>query len=473
MKYYQGEVFGFKFLFSELDPNVNDVYVYTEPGTTGYIASANFDFSDGNRQVDPLGSMCSSRLYIKGYDGEDNFNPFNEDSPYFGLMKAGLRVDARLYLGNGLRDYGIWYVTSWTNNYEGAPGFYNISLEDRLNKIGSTELTDTTDDTDDNDWYTGQSVADALKFIFEDICSLSSIEYVIEDNLGSIAYASISPGPARNVLNDICHKCLACLFIGHDRKIYLRSVLKTGTADYQLIGADIGPITTAQSDCNDISTVEVDYPDKDSLTYAKVAELNTAKLKKATAGYSKFKLKCDVATQSIEDVVVDVNFDANTSANIDAISYNGNVKKLKVKVTPNAAAFSGDYETAQYDVDIQVYGTKTSDAVRKIAEYDINEDDGRTLTYISSTAYDSDAIAEEVAENIGHYIEGLQKAINVTANQLTPDVNVGDIIEFYNETGDDSIPSYYLGKYVVSQFSVEVGQTYTTSLLLYKAVEEE
>ena len=524
MKNYEGDKFMAVFKFSELNAELSDLTLLLDSTVDGYISKLNFDFSDGNRQVDPLGLMCSSRLYMTCYDGQDNLNPLNENSPYTGYLRNGLHVN--MYTGISEYDeteqtwvttwnnYGDWYVVSWSNAYEGAPGFVNISLEDKLNKIGNMVLTqpdDASENDDDNSqsvneqiaeavqeavsalvsalsdneeddepvtWYTGTTVQEALKFIFEDKAGLTSSEYVLDvsNDIKNTYYPNINPGYARNTLNDICKLTLCSLSVAHDGKVYFRSLLATGTATETLTAADIGAVSANQTECTDIVRVAVDYPDKYALQYVKLAELNNGVIRKTSKGYTTFNIKLPNDTQSIEDVMVDVDAGDNTTVNISSIPYSGNETKLKVKVKLLPDLTADD----KYNVDIQVYGTKTGDLVRKTAEkslYEGDEPDGRTLifTAASSFPYDEhtpDENAEIFAENLANYIKGLQKSISTTAGQLSPSFNVGDIIELANDEYVDGIPDYYEGLYVISQFSVEVGQTYNTKLVLYKLIEE-
>lgn len=443
--FFESENFKIVIDFSDVT-GLSDYVATTLPGEQ-YIQTVNTDTNDGNRGDNPLGNMCSGRCYVSLFDNDDTVNPMNELSIYAGYMTPGRR--ATVYKsadGETWTRYFGGIITNWQGSFkDGLHNVTTISIEDDLNSIGMMDVSNVA--------YTGATAAAALAAIFS-AYGLSSSDYVIDSSLNSIPYSQLK-SPARQTINDICYRALAYIQIKQDGKIYVKPLIQSApqTADYDLTGSDIGPLTPVNTSAVNFSKVKITYTTEGGLAYQLIASQTDIEI---LNGVNNIVLDSLAKIYSIESVSITID-EEDAPQDYNDITYAAGDNNITVTI-------DATLDNAKL-CRIDVYGLVEGGTQTKAVIIDLpNSATGVLAETFEYNSYSimNQTTATALANSIASYIEDLRKQIKIQTSFATPDLEVSDTVEL------SGISATYDGIYRVSAVSLEYGETYNVGFTLLK-----
>lgn len=443
--FFESENFKIVIDFSDVT-GLSDYVATTLPGEQ-YIQTVNTDTNDGNRGDNPLGNMCSGRCYVSLFDNDDTVNPMNELSVYAGYMTPGRR--ATVYKSTDGETWTRYFggiITNWQGSFkDGLHNVTTISIEDDLNSIGMMDVSNVA--------YTGATAAAALAVIFS-AYGLSSSDYVIDSSLNSIPYSQLK-SPARQTINDICYRALAYIQIKQDGKIYVKPLIQSApqTADYELTGSDIGPLTPVNTSAVNFSKVKITYTTEGGLAYQLIASQTDIEI---LNGVNNIVLDALAKIYSIESVSVTID-EEDAPQDYNDITYAAGDNNVTVTI-------DATLDNAKL-CRIDVYGLVEGGTQTKAVIIDLpNSATGVLAETFEYNSYSimNQTTATALANSIASYIEDLRKQIKIQTSFATPDLEVSDTVEL------SGISATYDGIYRVSAVSLEYGETYNVGFTLLK-----
>ena len=100
-----------------------------------YLVSSSI-LEDSYKATDsPFGEVTSNELTLTLYDENGMFNPVNKQSPYFGMIKRGIKIEAFIRPDETEEwdPLGVFYVNDWTTSTSGMTA--DITANDSLYKV--------------------------------------------------------------------------------------------------------------------------------------------------------------------------------------------------------------------------------------------------------------------------------------------------------------------------------------------------
>ena len=432
--------------------NPDAPWTHGTEGVQKYINKISTRMTAGASDSDPLGHLTSSQCFLYVFDEDDTINPMNSGSVYFGYMAQGrkakvLRTDDG---GTTWTQYFVGFITNWQGSYkDGCCGPVSLAIADPISSIGRFATTELD--------YHGSTALDALQAIFT-AYGLTANDYVIDPDLQlNTLQCTALMSPARNTINDICYRSLACVQMKHDGKIYiskLYSPMET-TPDWVVTCEDLGPITPLISNAVRYSVVKVNYTAAGGLAYKLLASQSDITL---SDGVNKITLDAFDKIYSVEsvDITVDEGF---SPQEYNSVTYSAGENNINVTID----AELDNEKTARIDV----YGLTAGGTQQKTELMPIN---GEVLYTDTTSAFEynatdimDDVEAHNLAAELAAYISTLRKRVEISQTNLSSDIEVGDVISI------SGIVSYYDNQYRVQEVVMEYGETYNVKLVLVSA----
>ena len=433
---------------------------YTVYSVTGYDSSGNyikkidFNLSEGNNRVNPLGIATSNSISMSIFDIEDRLSPDNIDSPYYGKTVNGVKVEVFIsYDGENWTPYGIYYTVSWSGSFsEGYHNFVNVSAEDKMNTIGNMDMPEIPA-------YSGIYSANLIGSVMEGI-GLSQAEYYVDERINEqMTYGITTGSKVRDFMNNICQLLFARVIIDRSGRVCFVPALDTyeNANVFELTSGETGALSNKNTNNINYNRLRVKY-----LVYQGTGD--RAEIFRATRSLS-------VGLNSINDIQfskkalsieqVKALFDkGNSTALIDNIYYTGfqNGIQLHVNVTGEAISsceFIGSGVTIS-----------TTDAFADLSIGNASVIGGSTFEFDTKQIMD-ETKANEIALKLRAYLTAVSRNIGMSGTVLSPRLYVGDKIEI-SSTG-----TMYDGLYKVTNEQISMGEDYSMSLNLIRVEEEE
>lgn len=438
--------------------HIDDNTTYTIYSVDGYDTSGNyikkidFNLSDGNNRVNPLGISTSNTISVSIFDTEDRLSPDNPNSPYYGKIVNGLKVELFIsYNGVDWAPFGTYYTSAWSGSYsEGYHNFVNMSAEDAMVTILNKDMPEIPA-------YSGVMVADLIGSVMEGI-GLSQAEYYVDERINEeMTFGIVSGNKVRDFINNLMQLVLGRCYIRRDGVICFGPALDP-SADantFELTDAETGSLSNKNSNAINYTKLRVKY-----LTYNGTGDRN--EIFRATRSLS-------VGLNNISDIQfskkalsieqVKCLFDkGNSSAIIDNVYYSGfqNAIQLHINVTGEAISSceivgSGvTISTSENYVDLAVGGSVVGGS-----QFEFN-----TQQIMDETK------ATSIANKLKAYLVAIGKNIGISGCCLSPRVYVGDRIVL--DTG-----TMYDGTFKVVNEQISMGEDYSMNLTLIRVEEEE
>lgn len=173
-------------------PNIDSSGAYVPTPDSNFITGLSLSEDESETSGNPLGILTSNSISISIFDAYNRLMPSNEDSPYYGYMRNGTKVELEIaYDGIKYEPYGTFYVNDWTTGWaNGSNDVAIISASDRLEfiyNIGVPKLG----------VYSGISISTLLINLFIGLEKIG-----VEGNSGDIIYGNSIPNVSVGNLGD-------------------------------------------------------------------------------------------------------------------------------------------------------------------------------------------------------------------------------------------------------------------------------
>lgn len=424
-----------------------------------FIKSLNFSYSDGNNNVNPLGVMSSDRVTLVCYDNSCVLSPSNVNSPYYGQLNNGQKLE--LYLvdptSNNLNGelYGIFYTTSFNDNYtDGAHDLTTIVAEDFLNILGNLEVPELT-------VYANISIHDLLTAVFTKIVNdgfpLNSI--IFDQQVDTSYNWGVLPGTKiRDLLNSICQRTFSRIQAGKNNSIKFVPALHVNTDHNTIVLGpdDLSTLKNMTSSNVNFSKISVEYykygADEKAALYNK-SEL-FFNIGHVTYGDIKFN---DLVT-CITNVALNFE-DDNAAAIITNFVYQAYQDGMVIQFDLAGTNIS--------DVEIYVEGyIANTEKLKQSIDIDTGSRLGLQEYIFECKMQLTDADALALCQEIKEYMDIIINKIQITDSIITPELELGDEVIIEN-TG-----TLYDGTYRVTEMQIDFSETYKNQITLLRIPPE-
>lgn len=421
--------------------------IYDNSGN--YIKSINFNFNEGNSNVNPLGICTSNSISMQIYDTGDNLSPTNINSKYYGKIVNGVEIDLFIsYDGVNWDPYGVYFATSWSGGFSGGShDLVYVSADDKLNTIGNYDLPELPA-------YGNVQAGDLIGNIMNGI-GISTDKYTIDPSINKEMPFGLTPGnKVRDAFNNICQLLFARVIIDHQGIIRFVPALGVYTTGNE-ITIDSGAIGSLSNKNNN----NINY--------------NKLKLRYLEAGDISRKTIFNDSTRTLEDgtnVITDINFQ-HRALSIEQVKILHNQTDKGAYI--NSVNYKGYQNGIQINIDVvngpisdcQIIGEGL--AVSTTDRYITVDIDNSTIIGGSTFEFDtkqmmSKSYANNLAINIKEYISTISRNVIISNTVITPRVCIGDKLTIQN-TG-----TMYDGEYKIIELSIEMGENYNLDATLIR-----
>ena len=414
------------------------------------LVTMNLNESEALTSGNPLGVMSPNRCNIVIYDSENHLVATNTTSPYHGFIRNGVKVTLTMSSDEGStwNPLGVYYTESFRSvRGNGSYEAVSVTCSDRLEYIGNMEIPRLSA-------YAGVNVVDLLKELFKAI-KLTTSDYYIDPTLSLNMIYSITKGDKlRDVLNSIAQGLVARITTDRSGRIMVvpafPSVVVSGTLDDK----DIESLTISHNKLSLYNKVRVTY--------------NRVDNKPSEILYEESNVRVNPGLNKYENLEISKNI----------ISVDG----VYLLTTASEASFmdkvrSPNYLASQGGVDVDVFSEmdksffaqlvvegRTTGTTTAFVETVVKETDAKVANTLQLESYviqDRDTALAYV-NKVADYLYNMEQEI-VISGTLTPYLYPSLYINIVSEENP-----ILTGLYLVTQTSINTGESYSTSTTLVK-----
>ena len=407
------------------------------------IIQVDYDVEICKDNTDPIGVVSANRVYIKLKDSDKRFVKTNKESPYFGLLNDGFKIESFVSVDSGAYEpTGVYYATDLKNNT--SNGGYNTVLiggADILQYIGNVPVMVKM-------VYRNITVGDYLDKIFKSV-GLSSDQYNIANTLTErIKYAYGFGIKLKDILNTISKSYMCNIYVDYNGVIQVIDLLDLARQDdieFEFNGND----TTFKTE---ISNNLLDTYNAVRVKYSKPYEVEDVNLMTArdievpigTLVLSNYNFSDGYKALSIKNISIKSE-DEEAIVYVDSYTFNQNDITMEVV----------NESSSSKKVTIEVYGdsivTNTANIEKKVAG--ITED---KLKYIEveSEMIQDETYADEYCDILLRYLSSDNAYVELEAKGH-PLLPVGILVDVKSDIlGFDATC-------ILSRLSISSGLSYT------------
>lgn len=428
---------------------------YYDQSSQNFIKDIKFHISEGNNKVNPLGIAASNSINIQIYDENNNLNPSNTNSPYYGLMVNGIEIKAYIsYDGSTWSDYGTFYTTSWSGGFsDGWHGLVSISAEDRLNTIGNKDMPNIPA-------FNEVLASNLIAYVFNAI-GLQAAEYSIDSSIDrTLGFAVVKGNKVRDFINNVCQLLFARVIVDRQNTIRFVSALELYTGYNELtIGSEYtGSFSNKINNNIDYTKVKVIYLSGQGIKEGEIDRITGVDL---SVGLNELSgIVFDKTVLAIGNI--GVYFDkTDSNASIDGVSYQAYQNGITIQINVNGEAIE--------NATIIIYGTilETIDGFIQMLAHPGTVGGqgigigGKTFEFETKQLMSS-SDANTLCTALVNYINTIGNTFTIKGSALTPQLYTGDklIIE-----DTDTI---YDANYKIIELVIEFGENYNLDVTLLK-----
>lgn len=289
-----------------------DFYFTGTPVTidkSNYLISFNLLEELGkDAESNPIGDVSANELDIKLFNDNGIFSPSNTDSPYYGLMKAGVKVVVKMRASelSDWDDLGTFYVNDWYAEVTGLQA--SVTCYDKMHSVINSPLPVLP--VTKNVLYKDAFIAflDAL-----------GVQHNVDASIAGIMSWWYALNRSADTLKSLSSASMAAVFCDRHDTI---SVLNTATAKEvketltdgdQIISASITQSITRDYDGLDISINSAQLSDMVTLLDVKEYAINTGMAKSGAVAFN------ERPVARVECVTLDI---PSTYVSLSGFSYN-------------------------------------------------------------------------------------------------------------------------------------------------------
>lgn len=346
-----------------------------------------------------LGNTTSNELDLSIYNDRRIFTPTNTDSPYYGKIVKGLKIESfvRAYTGvdSPWDSLGVFYVTSWVASAEGL--VVNITANDSLYRVLQSPQPS---------FAIRQNMTH--KALFETYLTLFGANADVDSTLTqTLSYAYINSTSPKTFLTELALGAMSDCFCDRNDNVRVRSKIAprdlraTFTDNDQIISASI-----SQSIDTGYDGSKVTCNSKQESSPAKVLSIKNAELESGTTVYENVALTTSVLVRLSYISVVGLN----------------NIEIRNISATPSQISFDAYNASATQTLsDITVYGNTLETVSTVLA------DTGDELLKLDSDYVQDLAYANEVKEFVDRIAANKIPTLTIKARG-NPLLSLGDLI---------------------------------------------
>lgn len=413
--------------------------------TNNFIKSINFNLSNGNDSVNPLGIAESSTMSMEVFDENDYLSPMNSASIYYGQMVNGVEIKMEIsYDGQNWGPYGSFYVTSWSGSF--SDGYHNlvqISAQDALNAIGNKEVPALP-------VYANITIRTLIAYVMLGL-GYTEDQYYVDPSLDySLPYGLIAGTKVREFFNNICQLTLSRVTISKTGIIMFVPAygLSQNYNEIVLTPDELGSLSNKNTSNIDYNEVVVKYLEMLGSSEETLLEDNSHSI--------------DVGVTTITDLkfskkalaIKNVNVICGNRNRLSSVVYAAYQNGIQVSIA----------STVQIDeckIVVRGIAASTKDREVKVPITNASLVGGRPFEFDTQLMME-EKDANNLARDIVQYIENISKQISVSGTVITPRVDVGDRVVI-GGTG-----TLYDGTYKITNVSITMGEDYNCDLTLVR-----
>ncbi len=432
----------------------NNLYtVYSDKSydgnTNNFIKEVNFNLSEGNSNVNPLGIAVSNSVSLKLYDENDYLSPANIESPYYGKVVNGVELDLFIsYDGTSWEPYGTYYATAWSGGFEeGWHGLVNVYADDKLNTIGNMDLPELPA-------YANVEAGDLISNVMAGI-GISIYEYTIDPSINrSMMFGIVAGNKVRDFLNNICQLLLARVIIDRQNIIRFVPALRVYDQGNELdIDSNYTGVLVNKNNNNiDYNKVIVKYLEGGSISRGNLFRDNSHTLSVGSNVIT--DITFSHRALSIEQIKV--LFDKNSyNSNIESVSYRGYQNGIQLNIDV----------TGEDILECNLLGEGL--LISTTDKYIVLDIDNTTI--VGGRAYEFDtkqmmssSNAQSIANDLRNYISIISRNIIMSGTALTPKLYIGDKVIISNTD------TLYDGTYKIVGMNIVFSENYSMDITMIR-----
>lgn len=399
----------------------------------------------------PVGIMSPNSCNVVIFDPEYRLIPTNVNSPYYGYMRNGVKVN--LYIsydfGETWEPLGEYFTEGWrVRKVNGGFEAAELTCTDKLTYIGNKDIPKLSA-------YAGVDVKGLLREIFLAV-GLTESEFYIDPSLDlTMIYAITKGNKLREVLNTIAQSLIARVTVGRDGVVRVIPAFPS----MEVVGV-LGPtflesLTVSHNQLAVYNKVKLSYNKVDNRPSEVLLSLNNVLINPGVNDFSNLQTSQNIL--SIDGVYIE--FEGNSTDfdkdRVEYIDYKASQRGIDIEIKSNA--------TEPFYCDLTVEG-RTTGVTDAYVEKDVPGTDtkiGNTLS-LESYVIQDESTAKSYVDKVVDYLYKMEQEVTISG-LLSPKLEPSKYIQV--ETNNHITD----GNYLITQFRLSLDEvSYSVSATLIK-----
>lgn len=397
--------------------------------------------NEGNTNATPIGIMSPNTASIQLLDNNNQLVSVNKQSPYYGYMRDGVRVD--IYREKSLDDwesFGVYYTDGWNSAIEYGEGFRtSLYCYDRLNWLGNKEIPKIPA-------FTSIKIGVLLEQLLLG-CGLTADEFEISNQLDlDIAYSVTKGSLMRDTLNEIAQALLARITCNRFGKIIIKPAFSDGKNIGTLKDVNIQNFNIKHNTNTMYKHVKLNYNKIDLDVSQVLAQLKGVQLAVGENVIPNIDIGSNC--QGIDAVNVNHNSNEMSPIRVTSIHYTGFQNGLTVGIMANTST----------KADIVIEGRRSSNTTA--VEYSIGADEDTSksnVLQISNIYIQDETKAKKYVADVKEYLDKIAQQYTIITPAAGLDVECGKYFNLPSE-------SMYGGTFYIKGVRFTIGTNYRCTI---------
>lgn len=398
---------------------------------------------ENNTSGNPLGIPQASTFNLHILDDTDELVSTNKNSPFYGYMKEGVKVEVFRMVNGEWSPFGVGYTESWNSNIEYGHGYKTtLRVHDRLTQLGLMGIPQLPS-------FSSIKAVDVLKYLLEG-CGLTADEYSIDAKLDlNINYFVTQGKLMRDTLRELCHALLAVIVVDDTGKIIIKPALSVTGKHLGTISPSIMQSLVVKSNNDKVyDVVKVSYTNMNVGVSRELIGFE-AEIPNGESFIDNVTIPAN--TIGIDGVSIEYDINSSELDKIDSIYYQGFQNGLTLSILNGSSKLNGF---------IKVYGRTANESSAFVYDSKHNEDNinQASVLEINNIYIQNKAIAQSYANKVLSYLETLAQKITIKS-YIGLDVDCGDTFDIANNESNIAA-----GKYYITSVNVSSGTNYSNTI---------
>lgn len=399
-----------------------------------------------NSNTNPLGVVSANTINLKLLDEDKRFVKNNKQSPYYGLINEGIKIEYFISVDDGVFEpAGIYFATDIKNNaVNGSYSTVNINGADIIQYIGNTPVNIIG-------IQRNITVKQYLEVIFQSV-GLTSSQYNIDDSINKVLKYTYTLGvKLKDILNSIAQSYMCNIYVDREGVIQVVDLLELAKKNDKQFEFD-GVINTFQTSLgtdllDTYNSIRVNYSNPTLIRNDRLLSIDNIDIPAGTSELSEFTYVDNKKALGISYINIQAE-DIDTTISINGVSATQNSIILKV-TNPKENIVRGKIEVVGPSVN-----ENSSVVERFISGVEV---DRRKFIDVKAPLIQTDSYAIEYCNVILKYLSSDTSYVSLKTKghpllRLTDIVGVkSDLLEFE-------------GTCIVSSIRLSLGSSYSCSI---------